>query len=143
MVRIRYTAWDGTQRPQPTAEQVFERYGDLLGLTDDARHALEWLLRQGFDWDGEHVLTSSPVGSVKGGHARANGHVSVSVVDPENPWRYAIIRGKVTDIVPDEGLAFIDKMSERYVGRPYMRRGFDREVFVITPTHIRVSMGRG
>src|SRR5262245_23688493 len=55
MVRIRYTAWDGTQRPQPTAEQVFERYGDLLGLTDDARHALEWLLRQGFDWDGEHA----------------------------------------------------------------------------------------
>jgi PPOX class probable F420-dependent enzyme len=95
------------------------------------------------DWDGEHVLTSSPVGSVKGGHARANGHVSVSVVDAQDPWRYAIIRGKVTDIVPDEGLAFIDKMSERYVGRPYMRRGFEREIFVITPTHIRVSMGRG
>jgi uncharacterized protein with von Willebrand factor type A (vWA) domain len=55
MVRIRYTAWDGTQLPKPTAEQVFERYGELLGLTDDARHALEWLLRQGFEWDGEHA----------------------------------------------------------------------------------------
>ena len=55
MVRIRYTAWDGTQLPKPTAEQVFERYGELLGLTDDARHALEWLLREGFEWDGEHA----------------------------------------------------------------------------------------
>ncbi|HWP64924.1 MAG TPA: hypothetical protein VNO26_03305 [Candidatus Limnocylindria bacterium] len=55
MVRIRYTAWDGTQRPRPTAEQVFDRYGELLGLTDDARHALEWLLREGFDWDGGHA----------------------------------------------------------------------------------------
>src|SRR5262245_30660247 len=56
MVRIRYTAWDGTQLPRPTAEQVFERYGELLGLTDDARHALEWLLREGFEWDGEHAM---------------------------------------------------------------------------------------
>jgi len=55
MVRIRYTAWDGTQRPRPTPAQVFDRYGELLGVTDDALHALEWLTRQGFDWDGEHV----------------------------------------------------------------------------------------
>ena len=55
MVRIRYTAWDGTQRPQPTPEQIFERYGDMLGVTDDALGALEWLLREGFEWDGEHA----------------------------------------------------------------------------------------
>lgn len=55
MVRIRYTAWDGTQRAAPSAEQVFDRYRDHLGLTDDARQALEWLLREGIEWDRERL----------------------------------------------------------------------------------------
>jgi len=55
MVRIRYTAWDGTQRVRLTSERVFDRFGDLLGVTDDARQALEWMLRQGFSWDDGQV----------------------------------------------------------------------------------------
>jgi len=93
------------------------------------------------DWDGEHILTSSTVGSVKGKHLRTNPQVSVSAVDRDDPWRYVIVRGRVTDIVPDEGLAFIDKMSMRYTDSPYMRRGFDREIFVIKPDRINVSRG--
>jgi len=93
------------------------------------------------DYDGEHVLTSSPVGSVKGRRWRANPHAAVSVVDRDDPWRWLEIRGTVTDIHPDEGLAFINKMSQRYMGRPYGRPG-DREVFVITPDRVRASKGR-
>jgi hypothetical protein len=52
------------------------------------------------------------------------------------------IRGRVTDIRPDEGLAFIDKMSLRYVGAPYFRRESPREVFFITPDHVTASRGR-
>jgi uncharacterized protein with von Willebrand factor type A (vWA) domain len=55
MVRIRYTAWDGTQRVRLTSERVFDRFGDLLGVTDDARQALEWMLRQGLSWDDAQV----------------------------------------------------------------------------------------
>jgi PPOX class probable F420-dependent enzyme len=93
------------------------------------------------DWDGDHILTSSPVGSVKGRHARRNPHVSVSVVDRDDPWRFVIVRGRVTDIRPDDELAFIDKMSTRYTGGPYYRRGYEREIFVVTPDHIRVGRG--
>jgi len=32
-------------------------------------------------------------------------------------------------------------MSLRYAGSAYMRRGFEREIFVISPDHI--SIGRG
>jgi len=81
------------------------------------------------------------VGSVKGQHVRRDPHVSVSSVDSDDPWRYVIVRGRETDIVPDEDLAFIDKMSLRYTGSSYMRRGFEREIFVITPDHIRVGRG--
>ena len=95
------------------------------------------------DWDGEHIITSSPIGSRKGENWARNPNASVSVVDRADPWRYVIVRGKVTDRYPDEGLAFIDKMSQRYLGMPYRRRDFEREVFVITPDHIRVGHGAG
>ncbi len=93
------------------------------------------------DYDGEHVLTSSPVGSRKGRSWRHNPQAGVSVVDRGDPWRFVEVSGRVTDIYPDEGLAFINKMSERYTGRPYQRPG-DREVFVITPDRVRASSGR-
>ena len=85
------------------------------------------------DWDGEHVLTSSPIGSLKGRNWRANPHVSVSVVDHDDDWR------SVT--VPDVGLEFIDQMSQRYLGMHYRRRNFEREIFVISPDHISTSRG--
>ena len=94
------------------------------------------------DFDGDHVLTSSPVGSRKGRHWRRNPQASVAVMDPADPWRFLILRGRVTDIQPDEGLAFIDRMSTRYVGGPYRRRDGAREVFTITLDHFRASYGR-
>ena len=93
------------------------------------------------DWDGEHVLTSSPVGSRKGEHWRRDPSVTLSVVASNDQWRYLIIRGRVTDIRPDENLEFINRMSQRYTGGPYFRNS-PREVFVITPDYIRPSRGR-
>jgi len=117
-----------------------DRLGHVSSIRSDGGIAtyLMWI-----DWDGERVLTSSPVGSRKGANWRANPRASLSVVDADDPWRFLIIRGRVTDIRPDEDLAFIDKMSLRYVGAPYSRRGSQREVFVITPDHVQASRGRG
>ena len=116
-----------------------DRLGHVSSLRADGSIAthLMWI-----DWDGEHVLTSSPVGSRKGWNWRRNPQASVSVVDAQDPWRYVIVRGRVTSIVPDEDLAFIDKMSIRYVGAAYFRRTSAREVFVITPDDVRASRGR-
>jgi PPOX class probable F420-dependent enzyme len=115
-----------------------DRPGHVSSIRPDGGIAthLMWI-----DWDGEHVLTSSPVGSRKGRNWRHNPQASVSVVDRDDAWRLVIVRGRVTDILPDEELAFIDKMSMRYTGSPYIRRGFEREIFVITPDHIRVGRG--
>jgi PPOX class probable F420-dependent enzyme len=93
------------------------------------------------DFDGDHVMTSSPVGSQKGRNWRANPQVSVSVVDHFDDWRFVIVRGRVVDIRPDDNLEFIDKMSERYTGAPYRRRDHPREVFVIELDHVRSGRG--
>ena len=94
------------------------------------------------DWDGDHILTSSRVGSRKGGHWRRNPQASVSVVDRDDPWRYVIVRGEVIEFRPDEGLRFIDKMSVRYTGASYFRRSDEREIFVIRPARISAAGGR-
>ncbi len=50
MLRLRYTAWDGTQQIRLTAEQAFEKLSEYLSFTDDVQQALDWLLHQGLDW---------------------------------------------------------------------------------------------
>jgi len=93
------------------------------------------------DYDGEHILTSSPTASYKSRALRARPQVAISVVDPADPWRRLSVSGRVTAIRDDEGLAFINAMSRRYVGAPYPRLD-PREVFVITPDRVRAFEGR-
>jgi len=80
------------------------------------------------DFDGEHILTSSPVGSRKGKALRQRPQVAVSIVSPRNPWHWLSLSGRVIDIKPDDNLAFIDRMSRRYMGKDYERRT-PREIF--------------
>jgi PPOX class probable F420-dependent enzyme len=94
------------------------------------------------DYEDGRVLTSSRVGSAKGRALRADPRISVSVVDPANPWRWITVSGRVVEIVPDTDLVFIDKMSRRYTGRDYVMRDMAREVFVIEPERVRSSTGR-
>ena len=93
------------------------------------------------DYDGEHILTSSPTSSYKSRALRERPNVAVSVVDPADPWRRLSISGRVTEIRNDEGLAFINTLSQRYVGAPYPRPA-PREIFVVTPDRVRAFMGR-
>jgi PPOX class probable F420-dependent enzyme len=95
------------------------------------------------DYEDGKVLTSSRVGSAKGRALRADPRVAVSVVDRANPWRWVSISGRVVEIRPDTGLAFIDKLSRRYTSRDYMMRDMEREIFVIEPERVRSATGRG
>jgi PPOX class probable F420-dependent enzyme len=82
------------------------------------------------DFDGERILVSSPVGSRKGRSLRERGQVAVSVVSAKNPWHWVSISGHLVDVQPDQDLAFIDRMSQKYVGTDYQRRT-PREIFKI------------
>jgi PPOX class probable F420-dependent enzyme len=94
------------------------------------------------DFDGEHILTSSPAGSRKARSMRQNPQVSVSIVSTKNPWHWLSLSGRVTDIQPDEGLAFIDRMSRKYTGSDYERRT-PREVFTIEVDRVSSSAAWG
>ena len=61
MLRLRYTAWDGTQQVRLSADQVFEKLSEYLSFTDDVQQALDWLLHQGLEWDGMRVMGLEPM----------------------------------------------------------------------------------
>ena len=53
---LRYTQWDGTQQLKLDADKVFEKLAEYLSYTDDIRQAMDWMMRQGMDFDGMRVM---------------------------------------------------------------------------------------
>ena len=56
MITIRYTAWDGSQRVQLSADKVFQELADHLSATDDMRQAMDKLMRQGVEGENDEKL---------------------------------------------------------------------------------------
>ncbi len=56
MVTIRYTQWDGTQKLRLDADKVFEKLAEYMSYTDDVRQAMDWMMRQGMEFDGVQVM---------------------------------------------------------------------------------------
>ncbi len=59
-------------------------------------------------------------------HARRTGHVTLLLIDPANMWRFAQLQGRFAEIIPDEGGANIEHLSQRYLGAPYRGPRTDR-----------------
>src|SRR5438552_14133168 len=94
------------------------------------------------DFDGEHLVVSSPVGSRKGKAFRERPQVAVSIVSTKNPWHWLSVSGRVVDIQPDQNLEYIDRMSRKYTGSDYQRRT-PRQLFKITPHRVSSSAESG
>jgi len=89
------------------------------------------------DWDGTHVLVNSARGRHKDKNMQRNAAVAMSILDPDNPYRYLEVRGKVADITVDGADEHIDKMAKKYMGKdkyPYRRPGEQRVLYKILPT---------
>jgi PPOX class probable F420-dependent enzyme len=64
--------------------------------------------------------------------------IALSLVDPDNPYRYLEIRGKVTRIEEDPNLDFINSMAKKYLRLdkyPYHQPGDERVVVFVRPEH--------
>ena len=69
-----------------------------------------------FDFDGQHLRVNSAEGRVKDQNMRRNPNVAVAIADPENPYRYIQLRGKVVEITKDGADAHIDSLAKKYMG---------------------------
>ncbi len=95
------------------------------------------------DYDGKYVLFNSAKGRMKDKNIRRDPRVSLSIQDPENPYRYLEIRGRVVEITQNGADDHINKLSQKYLGKPvYPGRqpGEVRVLYKIEPEHF-TSMG--
>jgi PPOX class probable F420-dependent enzyme len=68
------------------------------------------------DYDGSHVLINSARGRRKDKNMESNRAVALSIQDPDNPYRYLEVRGRVDEITEQGADQHIDKMAKKYMG---------------------------
>jgi PPOX class probable F420-dependent enzyme len=85
-----------------------------------------------------HVAFFTQPGSRKARNLARDPRVAISIVDLENPYRGAHVRGRVARTVEgDEALAIIDRLAQKYTGAPFpMRSGV---VFLVEPERARFT----
>lgn len=95
------------------------------------------------DFDGHHILVNSAKGRQKDKNMRRDPRVSLAIQDPDNPYRYLEIRGRVVDVTEKGADEHIDKMAKKYLGKdryPGRKPGEVRVLYKIEPQHF-TSMG--
>lgn len=75
--------------------------------------------------DGQ-ILINTSKGRAKLRNIEAHREVALAIMDRENPYRYVQIQGKVVAVDPKNGARDIDRLSQRYLGKPYAYPANDR-----------------
>ncbi len=83
------------------------------------------------DTDGKNVVINTVQTHQKVRNVERDARVAVAVADRDNPGRYVEIRGRVADLTETGGAEHIDRMSHKYLGRPYPSFGGADQVRVI------------
>src|SRR5690348_7228161 len=71
-----------------------------------------------FNTDGEHILLNSAEGRLKDRNMRARPTVALCIADPDNPYRYLQIRGRVVAFTKEGAEDHIDVLNLKYHGNP-------------------------
>ncbi|MBI4444478.1 MAG: PPOX class F420-dependent oxidoreductase [Acidobacteria bacterium] len=120
---------------------LFKRksFGHLATMMDDGTPQVTpvWV-----DYEDQCLLINSARNRIKDVNMRNRPHVALSIQDPENPYRFLAVRGKVVDIIQGEKAeSHIDRLAQRYLGKekyPQSMRypGEVRVLYKVRPHHV-------
>ena len=91
------------------------------------------------DFDGHHVVINTAQGRQKDKNLKRDGRVALSIMDPENPYRYLEVRGRVTERTLNGPGPHIDAMAKKYLDKdtyPFRKPGEVRVIYKVEPLHI-------
>jgi PPOX class probable F420-dependent enzyme len=97
--------------------------------------------------DNGHILVNTAAGRRKDKNVRSNPRVALTAVDPENPYRWIDVRGRVEEIVDDPDYSNINAHAKLYAGvdeyygdfAPAESRGKEKRIiFKIKPERVVV-----
>jgi PPOX class probable F420-dependent enzyme len=92
-----------------------------------------------FDYHGGRVRVNTAKGRVKARNLKPGAAVALSIMDPDNPYRYVQIRGRVANATETGADAHIDSLAKKYLGKdqyPYRRPGEVRIMYEIEPVSV-------
>jgi PPOX class probable F420-dependent enzyme len=95
------------------------------------------------DFDNGLIRFNTARGRVKERNLRANPKVALSIQDPDNPYRYVQIRGRVAEMTEQGADAHIDALAKKYLGQdryPFRQPGEVRVLVKVRPEHVQ-TMG--
>src|ERR1700750_84212 len=99
----------------PEIDELLRRPNPAVVATlrpDGSPHSVAtWYL-----WDGERILVNMDASRARLGFLRRDPRVSLTVLDDEGWYRHVSLRGRVVELVDDEDLADIDRLSRHYGG---------------------------
>lgn len=120
---------------------LFEKraFGHLVTLMPDGSPQVTpvWV-----DYDGTYVLVNSALGRQKDRNMRRDGRVALEILDPDNPYRYLVVRGRVAEITQEGAEAGIDGLAQKYLGLdtyPHRGPGEVRVWYKIEPKHVHAQ----
>ncbi len=119
------------------------QYNDLL--TDKVAFAyLATVMKDGspqvtpiwFEYtDGKFKLNTAK-GRVKARTLKPGATVAMAITEPGKPYRYVQVRGRVTEVTEKGAREHIDKLSQKYLGKPYphSQPGEVRVIAIVEPS---------
>jgi PPOX class probable F420-dependent enzyme len=96
-----------------------------------------------FDYTNGVIRVNTAKGRVKQRNMKEGSPVALSIMDPDNAYRYVQVRGKVTRMTEEGASAHIDSLAKKYLGKdkyPFHQPGDVRVTYEITPAAVQ-TMG--
>src|SRR5438309_6369197 len=96
-----------------------------------------------FDYTGDAIRVNTARGRVKARNMKEGAPVALSIMDPDNPYRYIQVRGRVRRVTENGADAHIDSLAKKYIDQdkyPWRRPGETRVTYEIEPTAVQ-TMG--
>jgi PPOX class probable F420-dependent enzyme len=93
-------------------------------------------LQDGFIWLNSNTSRTWPK------NLQRDPEVTMLLVDPKVPDRYAQIHGRLVSLIPDPEHEFIDRLAERYTGKKFrdLEPGEHRVTLKIKPVRVTGAM---
>ena len=96
-----------------------------------------------FDWDGSRLRINPAKGRLKDENLRRTPAAALSIMDPDNPYRYVQVKGRVAAVTESGAVAHLDALSKKSLGQdryPYRKPGEVRVIFTIARDRVQ-AMG--
>ncbi|MFZ3234637.1 MAG: PPOX class F420-dependent oxidoreductase [Stellaceae bacterium] len=92
-----------------------------------------------FDYSGGKVRVNTAKGRVKARNLKPGAAVALAIMDPDNPYRYVQIRGRVASATEQGADAHIDSLAKKYLDKdtyPFRQPGEVRIMYEIEPLSV-------